>query len=129
MQWETAVPDPGKALRDHAQAALERQTVTEYLEHHGLRVLDQNWQGAGGQLDIVAAERRCLAVCQVKKRSPRTRSPLGSISRAKVRRLRRLAIAWLTTKGVLFDEVRIDIIGLTKDPAGGFSIEHVRGVG
>ena len=128
MQWETADPDPDKARRDQAQTAIERQTVTEYLEHHGLRVLDQNWQGAGGQLDIVAAERQCLVVCQVKKRSLRTRAPLEAISRAKVRRLRCLAIAWLTVHGVLFDEVRIDIIGLTKDPAGGFTVEHVRKV-
>jgi hypothetical protein len=31
--------------------------------------------------------------------------------------------------GVLFDEVRIDVIGLIRDAAGHYEIEHVRGVG
>jgi hypothetical protein len=31
--------------------------------------------------------------------------------------------------GVLFDEVRIDVIGLIRDEAGRYEIEYVRGVG
>jgi hypothetical protein len=31
--------------------------------------------------------------------------------------------------GVLFDEVRIDVIGLVRDRSGHFTVEHVRGVG
>ena len=38
-------------------------------------------------------------------------------------------IRWLAANGVLFDEVRVDAVGVTRDPAGGFSIEHVRGIG
>jgi putative endonuclease len=106
------------------------QAAAEYLERSGLRILGRNWRCSEGEIDIVAAERRVLVVCEVKTRSgTRYGTPLESISRAKQRRLRRLAVRWLAANGVLFDEVRVDAVGVTCDPAGGFSIEHVRGIG
>jgi putative endonuclease len=106
------------------------QLAAEYLERAGLRILDRNWRCADGEIDIVAAERRVLVVCEVKTRSgTRFGTPLEAISRNKHARLRRLAAKWLVAHGVLFDEVRIDVIGLLKDDAGEFQLEHVRGVG
>jgi putative endonuclease len=106
------------------------QVAAEYLERAGLRILDRNWRCADGEIDIVAAERRMLVVCEVKTRSGTVfGTPLEAISRHKRARLRRLAVRWLAAHGVLFDEVRIDVIGLLKDKAGEFQIEHVRGVG
>jgi putative endonuclease len=106
------------------------QVAAEYLERAGLRILDRNWRCVAGEIDIVAAERRVLVVCEVKTRSDaRFGSPLEAISRNKRTRLRRLAAQWLAAHGVLFDEVRIDVIGLVKDKAGEFQIEHVRGAG
>jgi putative endonuclease len=117
----------------HAKDALGRdgeQVAAEYLERSGLRILARNWRCSEGEIDIMAAERRVLVVCEVKTRSStRYGTPVEAITRAKRRRLRRLAVRWLAANGVLFDEVRIDVIGLTRDPAGGFTIEHVRGVG
>ena len=37
--------------------------------------------------------------------------------------------AWLTAHGVRFDQIRIDVVGLLYEGTGGFTIEHVRGVG
>ena len=106
------------------------QAAAEYLERRSLRILARNWRCSEGEIDIVAAERRVLVVCEVKTRSgTRYGTPLEAIGRAKQRRLRRLAVRWLAANGVLFDEVRIDAVGLTRHPAGGFSIEHVRGIG
>jgi len=106
------------------------QAAVEYLERAGLRILDRNWRCAEGEIDIVAAERQVLVVCEVKTRSStRYGSPLEAISRSKRARLRRLAIRWLVAHGVLFDEVRIDVIGLVRDGSGQYQLEHVRGVG
>ncbi len=106
------------------------QAAVEYLERAGLRILDRNWRCADGELDIVAAERGILVVCEVKTRSSgQFGSPLEAITRSKRARLRRLAVRWLIAHGVLFDEVRIDVVGLVRDPPGGYQIEHVRGVG
>jgi putative endonuclease len=106
------------------------QIAARYLERAGFRILDRNWRCAEGEIDIVAAERRVLVVCEVKTRSDaRYGSPLEAITRTKRSRLRRLAIRWLVAHGVLFDEVRIDVIALVRDRSGRFSVEHVRGVG
>lgn len=106
------------------------QAAAEYLERTGMRILARNWRCSAGEIDIVAAERRVFVVCEVKTRSgTRYGTPLEAITRAKQRRLRHLAVCWLGAHGVLFDEVRIDAVGLTRNPGGGFTIEHVRGVG
>lgn len=117
----------------NAKDALGRhgeQLAVEYLELAGLRILDRNWRCAEGEIDIVAAERQVLVVCEVKTRSgTQFGTPLEAITRAKQRRLRQLAGRWLSAHGVLFDEVRIDVVGLTKASDGSFEIEHVRGAG
>jgi putative endonuclease len=106
------------------------QAAAEYLESCGFRILDRNWRSADGEIDIVAVERQVLVVCEVKSRtSVRYGSPLEAVSRAKRGRLRRLAVQWLNAHGVRFDQVRIDVVGLVYEGTGGFTIEHVRGVG
>jgi putative endonuclease len=106
------------------------QAAAEYLISAGFRILDRNWRCAEGELDIVAAEGRSLVVCEVKTRSGnRYGSPFEAISRQKQRRLRRLAVSWLVAHGVLFDQVRIDVIGITREPSGRLRAEHMRGVG
>ena len=106
------------------------QAAAEYLESCGLRILDRNWRSADGEIDIVAVDRQVLVVCEVKSRtSVRYGSPLEAVSRAKRARLRRLAVQWLNAHGVRFEQVRIDVVGLVYDGTGGFTFEHVRGVG
>jgi putative endonuclease len=106
------------------------QLAAEYLERSGMRVLDRNWRCAEGELDIVAAQRRTLVVCEVKTRSSeRFGTPLEAITRQKQRRLRRLAICWVVAHGVLFDEIRIDAVGVLRASSGEFTVTHVAGVG
>jgi putative endonuclease len=106
------------------------QAAVEYLEGVGFRVLDRNWRCAEGEIDIVAVERHVLVVCEVKTRSgTRYGTPLEAVGWAKRRRLRRLAACWLNAHGVRFDQVRIDVVGLLYEGTGGYTIEHIRGVG
>ncbi len=93
-------------------------------------MLDRNYWCAEGEIDIVAADQRVLVVCEVKTRSGLMYgTPIEAITANKLRRLRRLAVRWVLTHGVIFDEIRVDVIGVLKSPDGKFSIEHVRGVG
>jgi putative endonuclease len=106
------------------------QLAAEYLQRAGLRILDRNWRCAEGEIDIVAADRRVLVVCEVKTRSgTRYGTPLEAITRQKRSRLRRLAVRWVVAHGLLFDEVRVDVVGVLRSASGEFSLEHVRGVG
>jgi putative endonuclease len=116
----------------HPKDVLGRQgeeVAANFLEAAGLRILGRNWRCGDGELDIVAAERRTLVVCEVKTRSgPGYGTPLEAITRAKRARLRRLAVRWISAHDLLFDGIRIDAVGVTSDRAGGYTIEHVRGV-
>jgi putative endonuclease len=106
------------------------QAAADYLETEGFRILARNWRCADGEIDIVAMDRHTLVICEVKTRSgARYGTPLESVTRLKRNRLRRLAVRWLTAHGVHVDQVRVDAVGVTAEPAGGFTIEHVRGVG
>jgi putative endonuclease len=106
------------------------QAATDHLRDLGMRVLDRNWRCSEGELDIVAADRRVLVVCEVKTRSGvRFGTPLEAITRQKRSRLRRLAVRWVIAHGVLFDEIRIDVIGVLKNSDGNLAVEYVRGVG
>jgi putative endonuclease len=106
------------------------QAAVSYLEGLGFRILDRNWRCPDGEIDIVAADRRSLVICEVKTRSgTRFGSPLDAVGHAKRRRLRRLAAQWLAAHGTRFDQIRIDVVGLLRDGTDGFTIEHVRGVG
>jgi len=110
------------------RAALD--TAAGYLEKAGFRLLDRDWHDGDDVIDIVAEERHVFVVCEVQTRSrTRHRPPLGAVSRAKRGRLRRLAVRWLNAHGVRFDQVRIDVVGVVYEGSGGFTIEHIRGVG
>jgi len=117
----------------NAKDALGRhgeQLAAEFLEQAGMRILARNWRSAEGEIDIVAADRRTLVACEVKTRSSTAYgTPLEAVDWRKRRRLRRLAVSWVVANGVLFDEVRVDVVAVLRDPRGGFTIEHVPGVG
>ena len=106
------------------------QAAAEYLEQAGFRILDRNYRCPGGELDIVAADRRVLVACEVKTRSGvRYGAPVEAVTAEKLRRLRRLAVHWVLSHGLIFDGLRVDIVGVLRSPSGDFTIEHVRGVG
>ncbi len=106
------------------------QMAADYLANAGLDILERNWRCARGEIDIVAADGRVLVICEVKTRSDvRFGTPLEAITRQKAWRLRRLAALWLVTQHVMFEEIRIDVVGVLRTAPGQFSIEHVRGVG
>jgi putative endonuclease len=106
------------------------QLAATFLTEAGLSVLARNWRCTVGEIDIVALDGRTLVVCEVKTRSGvRFGTPIEAITRQKARRLRGLAVAWVRAHGLVFDQIRIDVIGVLRAASGEFSIEHVRGVG
>jgi putative endonuclease len=126
-------PSSSEVTRMNAKDLLGRQgeqMAADYLTNAGLNILERNWRCSQGEIDIVAADGRALVICEVKTRSDvRFGTPLEAITRRKAWRLRRLAALWLVTQHVMFDEVRIDVVGVLRTGPGQFSIEHVRGVG
>jgi putative endonuclease len=106
------------------------QVAVRFLTEAGLAVLGRNWRCSQGEIDIIALDGRTLVICEVKTRSGvRFGTPLEAISKPKLRRLRRLAVAWVRAHGLVFDQIRIDLVGVLRAASGDFTVEHVRGVG
>jgi putative endonuclease len=127
-----ALSDP-EVVHVHPKDVLGKrgeELAVEYLEQAGLRILDRNYRCAEGELDIVAADQRVLVACEVKTRSGLGYgTPVEAVTIRKMRRLRRLAVRWVACHGLVFDELRIDVIGVLVSPSGQFQIEHVSGAG
>jgi putative endonuclease len=73
------------------------RVAVRHVEARGWRVLDTNWRGTEGELDIVALDGDVLVVVEVK-----TRSGLGfghpaeAVTPRKLTRIKRLTGQWLT---------------------------------
>ena len=97
-----------------------------WLEGIGFAVLARNWRCPEGELDIVATDREVVVFCEVKTRSgDRFGSPFEAVTQGKRRKLRRLALLWVTDNEVRgFPRLRFDVIGVMWRPGGPPTIEH-----
>lgn len=105
------------------------QVAADYLEDRGIRVIDSNWRCSSGEIDIVALDGQELVIVEVKtRRSRRYGDPLEAITRAKLLRLRTLAVLWAREHNRVIGSLRIDAVGIIMDRAHEPSIDHVKGV-
>ena len=125
-------PDPRRTL-----GVTGERLARTHLEARGLTVLDTNFRTRHGELDIVAADERCLVFCEVKTRVGRgppagqELGPLAAIGPRKQRKLRLLAREWLSEYGAATPwrpELRFDAVGVELDRRGRvLRIDHLEG--
>lgn len=113
------------------------RVAEDHLVGLGYDIVTRNARTRFGELDLIAADARCLVFCEVKTRvagghsGPAT--ALEAIGPRKQRRLKRLARDWLSEHRVGPDrpgreELRFDAIGVTVDARGTLiAIEHLEG--
>lgn len=102
-----------------------------YLRERGYRILDQNWRCRDGEIDLVATRDGQLVFVEVKtRRGAGFGHPFDAITRRKLARLQRLAVAWAVahpdaSRG---RTLRVDAVAvLGPDPASAL-IEHIAGL-
>jgi putative endonuclease len=109
--------------------AYGERVAARALTDQGMRILERNWRGRQGEVDIVALDGDEVVVVEVKTRSgPSFGHPAEAVTRTKVARLRRLAAEWLAEHDVSPAGVRIDVVSVLRRRAGAAVVEHVRGV-
>lgn len=94
------------------------RVAVRHVEARGWQVLDTNWRGTEGELDIVALDGDVLVVVEVK-----TRSGLGfghpaeAVTPRKLTRIKRLTGQWLTVFRERLAAERLEEAALVGDPA------------
>ena len=105
------------------------EVAARHLTALGWEVVDRNWRGAAGEIDIVALQGLDLVVVEVKTRSgDGFGHPAEAVTPAKLARLRRLAAQWLAAHELHPRGVRIDVIAVRTSRSGPARVEHLTGV-
>ena len=102
------------------------EATAKYLQDLGYHIIDRNWRAREGELDLVALSPEGEVVfTEVKTRSSYAfGDPLEAISRQKLWRIQRLALAWLATNQRLGAKYRIDVSGVMLGRSGEISIDY-----
>ncbi|MFD6092358.1 YraN family protein [Oerskovia sp. NPDC060338] len=103
--------------------------AARYLVEAGWVVLDRNWRGTRGELDVVARDGDVLVVVEVKtRRGTAYGHPAEAVTQDKIARLRRLTGEWMAAHPVRPASVRIDVVAVVLPQAGAAQVEHLVGV-
>ena len=85
-----------------------------WYREHGYTVLDRNWRGASGEIDLVATRDRLVVIVEVKpRRSDKYGAAATAVDLTKQRRLRGLAVEWLRAREVHGVHFRFDVVAIT----------------
>jgi putative endonuclease len=125
----TASLDPRRTLGERGE-----RLAAAHLERAGYTILARNFRTRFGELDLVAADNRCLIFCEVKTRIAGTRrgpaGPLDAIGPRKRAQVRAMAREWLASSASSDrprrPELRFDAIGILVSRGGELvSLDHV----
>lgn len=119
------MPNPMHAMGERAELA-----GASWLAGRGWTILARRWRCAAGELDLVALDPDGLLVAvEVKVRSTdRAGSPLESIDRVRLRRLRAALGRYLAEMPVASQGIRVDLLALHPNRDGQWRISHLPGI-
>jgi len=121
---------PRPSTHHQALGRYGEDVAARHLADAGMVLLERNWRGPAGELDLVLRDGDTLVICEVKTRSSdRCGSPHEAVDARKLARLRRLAAQWIEARGVHPADVRIDLVAVLRPARGAAQVDHVRGLG
>jgi putative endonuclease len=97
------------------------------LSARGYAILDRRYRTRAGEIDIVARDGDALVFVEVKtRRSARYGMPFEAITRAKRRKIVRMASDYLARRRPRARSCRFDVVSIVVDPRGRAAIELIR---
>jgi len=104
------------------------RAAAEYLEAKGYRVLHRNYRFGKGEIDLIARTGGTIVFVEVKTRSTASYGePKEAVTPEKVRRIRRVASAWLAERRIGECDCRFDVIAVFS--AGGkLTVRHTEDI-
>ena len=98
-------PTGRQALGDHGEGLVAR-----WYAERGYELLERKWRHRAGEIDLVVRKGPIVAFCEVKTRTgDRFGTGAEAVDRAKQRRIRLAATAYLRATTLRFGVVRFDV--------------------
>ena len=98
---------------------LGERLAAKFLRRQGYHIIEANFRCRGGEIDIIAKQRDCLAFIEVRTRSSSSfGSPEESITQAKRSRLIFTALTYISSHSKLPEQWRIDVVAVEVDKQG-----------
>ena len=117
----------GMTTQRRAVGAYGERVAARHLQDQGLVLLSRNWRCADGELDLVLRDGDEIVFCEVKtRRGNRFGAPAEAVDQRKVRRLRHLAVRWMSETGTRPYAVRFDVVEVLPQLRGASRVEHIR---
>ena len=86
------------------------ERAADWYRRRGWEVLDRNWRGSRGELDLVLGRHDTVVFCEVKTRtSAAFGHPAEAVDHRKQQRIRSLAAEWLSLHRPSAGELRFDV--------------------
>lgn len=90
------------------------QIAENYLKKKGYRLVERNYRCRGGELDLIALDRRVIVFVEVKTRSDdRFGIPFESVDNRKQRRMIKAALLFLSQHRLHNRDARFDVVGIS----------------
>ena len=104
------------------------QIAGHFLKKKGYKLVEQNFRCPGGELDLIALDRRVIVFVEVKTRSDdRLGTPLEAVHRHKQKRMTKAALYFLSRHHLHDRDARFDVIGISFE-GGKPVVEHIQNV-
>jgi putative endonuclease len=127
----TARKGSGDSAAHTALGRFGEDVAARWLEDQGYQVVDRNWRGTGGELDLVAIHQGWWVAVEVKtRRGTGFGHPFEAISPRKLRRLYGLAHQW----GAAHPDAgrlagwRVDAVSVLLPSGGGLAVEVLKDI-
>ena len=102
------------------------EAAARYLKKHGYKIVDRNWRGRRGELDIVCSHKGGLVFVEVKTRTPGPmNAPHQGLTPAKMQRMARTVGEYLSRHEAWDKPCRLDLVAVVVPQDGRPEIEHV----
>ncbi len=103
---------------------LGENIAADYLQKKGLQIVERNFRCRLGEVDIIARQGGYLVFVEVRTRSSVSCGlPQESITSTKIKKLRRLAQAYMVQRSLYNVDVRFDVVAVYC--AGETTITHI----
>ncbi|NDJ53239.1 MAG: YraN family protein [Chloroflexi bacterium] len=102
----------------------------QFLTHQGYQIIERNWSGAGGEIDLITQHDQGFVFVEVRTRAhDAQQSALATVDRAKRARIIAAGLAYLAQHDLDDPAWRIDLVAITLAPSGKvLRIDHLMSI-